>query len=1109
MLVKPNHPIHPDLHEKISVKVQGQLPQFVKEDHETFVSFMEAYYEYMEQVGKPYEIIGNLTSYANVDKTIDNFLQYFKKQFGEDIPEVIFQNSNKPFVIKHLRDFYRTKGSEKSFEFLFRLLYKEEIRISTPGQNILRTSDGKYRSDYVIRTMGVSSDYSKLEGKKVKGQTSGAVAIVESVVVEILGTFCVTTMSLSEIFGIFEANEVVSYDNISFIIGNMIIDTKVIHAGTGYEVNNIIPLVGNDQNSGALIRVSEVTSGSLSNVSINMGGTGYKVGDKLDIDNTNKLSLDGRSASLIVSEVETDGGIKTLWIENKGSGYISMPTVSGGSGTGANISFDLYGSGIGGIKSLDIINSGFGYNISPILNFSGNGDGTATAEVSIGGFDTTPKSRFINSDGFLSADTYLQDSFFYQLFSYEITSTENIRTWRDIVKRLVHPAGLAMFGKVQFISLLSLPLSITNIVPDTSDRYTIVFHDGSIKPPVILDLRLETCDEQQDIRTFIDSDNYGGFSLDDDIEDYQPLPDTLATSFSSEEDFQPSSETLSTVFSNEENYGTLWEPAATTSSHNIGCPGDSNFPFDVGICSPTDFGLITDNDTSSGQQDLDPEDYGRVKTPSLYFEPTMCQTYEQDLGVQKLTEHGGYDDYLYTYITPVGSYTGRLDTIEDYGNVQESATDKEDYGVVSYFNTFFSSQLKLGPILRTRDNTKFQSSYITSDNIDTVQRAVVFYGGDGYKIAPTVTIEAPVNGGTTALAQAYFSNAVVPTTPQIAQGDGTTTPIQLVKSVMNIEHITVSLNGLTQIPNTDYTVNDTTITFSEIVESTDSIIVYYLNYNEEFDFQGVQGDNTTTPLVLSQSVSNPQDIIVSLNGLTQIPNTDYTVNNTTITFDEVVTSDDYIFIQYLGEGERDFQLGQGNNTITPITLSQELSSNLNSTEKRYENVIITLNGIRQIPAIDYTIDGTILEFDEIVSSDENILVYYLDGRAKPTSPSPISGIRIIEPGSGYSYQEVPEITVAQSEGGEIPIASVVMLRGPYHNNIGNQYKGKLTQTPDGHRRNSDFLIFRGKKTNRVVDPILTQYKLISDPDNVDSFYEAPPPGVSIKRLKDDEILENI
>ena len=49
--VIPNHPIHPDFHERISVKVEGQLPGFVKHDHELFVSFLEAYYEYMEQVG--------------------------------------------------------------------------------------------------------------------------------------------------------------------------------------------------------------------------------------------------------------------------------------------------------------------------------------------------------------------------------------------------------------------------------------------------------------------------------------------------------------------------------------------------------------------------------------------------------------------------------------------------------------------------------------------------------------------------------------------------------------------------------------------------------------------------------------------------------------------------------------------------------------------------------------------------------------------------------------------------------------------------------------------------------------------------------------------------
>ena len=102
--VNPNHPIHPKFHERISAKVEGQLPAFVKEDHQLFVDFMEAYYEYMEQEGKPYEIIGSLDNYANVDKTVDDFLQYFKKQFGEDIPEAVFANANKPFVLKHIRD---------------------------------------------------------------------------------------------------------------------------------------------------------------------------------------------------------------------------------------------------------------------------------------------------------------------------------------------------------------------------------------------------------------------------------------------------------------------------------------------------------------------------------------------------------------------------------------------------------------------------------------------------------------------------------------------------------------------------------------------------------------------------------------------------------------------------------------------------------------------------------------------------------------------------------------------------------------------------------------------------------------------------------------------
>ena len=192
-VVSPNQPIHPTLDERISVKVEGQLPAFVKQDHATFVAFLEAYYEYMEQEGKPYEIIGNLNNYANLDKTTDDFLQYFKKQFGEDVPEAIFANANKPFVLKHLRDFYRSKGSQKSFEFLFRLLYKEEIDFYLPSVDMLRASDGKYTKEQILRSIDTSGTdvIFGLTGKTITGGTSGATAIVETILKEYIGSFVV------------------------------------------------------------------------------------------------------------------------------------------------------------------------------------------------------------------------------------------------------------------------------------------------------------------------------------------------------------------------------------------------------------------------------------------------------------------------------------------------------------------------------------------------------------------------------------------------------------------------------------------------------------------------------------------------------------------------------------------------------------------------------------------------------------------------------------------------------------------------------------------------------------------------------------------------------
>ena len=644
-LVNPNQPIHPKFDERISVRVEGQLPQFVKEDHTTFVAFLEAYYEYMEQEGKPYEVIGNLNIYANLDKTTDEFLNYFKKQFGENIPEAIFTNANKPFVLKHLRDFYRTKGSEKAFQFLFRLLNKEEISFYYPGRDMLRTSDGKYGKSEVIRVIDSSGsdDVFNLVGKKITGSTSGATALVETVLNENIGAYSASTMFLSGVIGNFNAEENITDGIYTFVTSGLLVDTVVTNPGSLYSVGDTIPLVGGGVGSGGMVVVKELTAGKIISATISFGGTGYEIGDKLTIDNTGKLDINGRSASIIVSGVDGTGAITKLEIENSGRGYIGLPTVTGGgSGYGCIITIPTTGTGIGGIKTLQVKRNGFQYTATPTLDFSGKGSGDATGTVIVGGLEKEYGLKFTGTDGFLSADKYIQDSLYYQLFSYVINSGHTIDKWRDIVKRVGHPAGLALFGNYQLISMIDLRFNLSSI-PEVQ-RYTIVFHDGTIQPPVILDLKVDSCSSTQNQKIYLEAFDYN----------------------------------------------------------------KDNMVFGVEDVAPDDFGLVTDSSISFR------EDYGDVTISAYYIAPTMCQTYEQDLGIQTLRSLTGFDDYLFTNIPDT--------RIEDDGSILNAATSTEDWGT-SFYPIESYTQKRLGNLVRYVDRQKFRKQGGFSQKIGVAQQS--------------------------------------------------------------------------------------------------------------------------------------------------------------------------------------------------------------------------------------------------------------------------------------------------------------------------------------------------------------------------------------------------
>jgi len=76
--------------------------------------------------------------------------------------------------------------------------------------------------------------------------------------------------------------------------------------------------------------------------------------------------------------------------------------------------------------------------------------------------DTT--GRFLNQDGFISDDSKkIQDSYYYQDYSYVVKTASSINIWRDRLIAAVHPAGWAVFGQVDIATAVQSIANITSV----------------------------------------------------------------------------------------------------------------------------------------------------------------------------------------------------------------------------------------------------------------------------------------------------------------------------------------------------------------------------------------------------------------------------------------------------------------------------------------------------------------------------------------------------------------------------------------------------------------------------------------------------------------------
>lgn len=139
---------------KTSLLVNRQVPEFIRDEYPTFITFLEAYYEFLEQkqgteINDLVTQAKNLRDISDVDASIEQFQTSFINTYAPLVPQDAV--SDKAFLIKNILPFYLTKGNIKSFELFFRLLYGTEVTITLPKDNILRASDGKWTVENVVR----------------------------------------------------------------------------------------------------------------------------------------------------------------------------------------------------------------------------------------------------------------------------------------------------------------------------------------------------------------------------------------------------------------------------------------------------------------------------------------------------------------------------------------------------------------------------------------------------------------------------------------------------------------------------------------------------------------------------------------------------------------------------------------------------------------------------------------------------------------------------------------------------------------------------------------------------------------------------------------------
>ncbi len=277
----------------------------------------------------PVQNIQQLLAYADVDNTVYAFLDKFRDSFMESLPNTLADGIAKRKLIKNIRDMYSAKGTRDGHKLFFRILFDEEAVITYPRDNMLRVSDGKWSTNKVIRVSEVgTSDFNKAIGQRMIGVTSGATALIATVIKFREGADLIAEIDVDadSVTGTFVTGESVTTTDttldleISAVVKGIVTGGTVTTGGAYYSTGDSVHVTGGAGNNAATARVGSAGAGNIDEILIESGGSGYSIGEELRFTLTDTEGTDVRAKIAVVGggiSLEPDTAPDALMMENE------------------------------------------------------------------------------------------------------------------------------------------------------------------------------------------------------------------------------------------------------------------------------------------------------------------------------------------------------------------------------------------------------------------------------------------------------------------------------------------------------------------------------------------------------------------------------------------------------------------------------------------------------------------------------------------------------------------------------------------------------------------------------------------------------------------------